>query len=186
VPKSEASSIFSSVLTNQTLMCGAKIIKPCLCVKRNQVLTSREKQIQFAQLCYTHSQSSHKDPKSTTKAIQDHHLVHTEHAHKMYARPSASTSGCINMSTTTSSPGSTSSTSAPPCAATTRDPAARVLPQHCRAPRLLVTRPHRLYVNLAVRREYSSSCRSGSTSTTPYAATTSSSGRTTTSTTYLD
>jgi hypothetical protein len=27
--------------------------------------------------------------------------------------------------------------------------------QPCRAPRLLVTRPHRLYVNLAVRREYS-------------------------------
>jgi hypothetical protein len=54
------------------------------------------------------------------------------------------------------------------------------------APRLLVTRPHRLYVNLAVRREYSSLGRSGSTSTTPYAATTSSFGRTTTSTTHLD
>jgi hypothetical protein len=51
------------------------------------------------------------------------------------------------------------------------------------APRLLVTRPHRLYVNLAVRREYSSSCRSGSTSTMPYAAMTSFSGRTTTLTT---
>jgi hypothetical protein len=78
--KSEASSIFSSVLTNQTLMCGTKVIKPCLHVKS----TSREKQIQFAQLCYTHSQSSHKDPKSTTKAIQDHRLVHTEHARKQY------------------------------------------------------------------------------------------------------
>jgi hypothetical protein len=51
------------------------------------------------------------------------------------------------------------------------------------APRLLVTRPHGLYVNLAVRRGYSSLRRSGSTSTTPYAATTSFSGRTTTSTT---
>jgi hypothetical protein len=61
-------------------------------------------------------------------------------------------------------------------------PAARALPQHCRAPRLLVTRPHRLYVNLTVRREYSFSCRSGSTSTTPYAIATSSSRRTTTST----
>jgi hypothetical protein len=54
------------------------------------------------------------------------------------------------------------------------------------APRLLVTRPHGLYVNLAVRRGYSSLGRSGSTSTTPYAATTSFSGRTTTSTTHLD
>jgi hypothetical protein len=52
-----------------------------------------------------------------------------------------------------------------------------------RALRLLVTRPHGLYVNLAVRRGYSSLGRSGSTSTTPYAATMSFSGRTTTSTT---
>jgi hypothetical protein len=56
---------------------------------------------------------------------------------------------------------------------------------HC-ALRLLVTRLRGLYVNLAVRREYSSPGRSGSTSTTPYAAATSSSGRTTTSTTHLD
>jgi hypothetical protein len=53
-------------------------------------------------------------------------------------------------------------------------PAARTLPLHCRAPRLLVTRPHRLYVNLTC---------SGSTSITSYAATTSFSGRTITSTT---
>jgi hypothetical protein len=52
--------------------------------------------------------------------------------------------------------------------------------------RLLVTRPHRLYVSLAVRREYSSPDHSGSTSPMPYAAATSSSGRTTTSTTHLD
>jgi hypothetical protein len=107
----------------------------------------------------------------------------TQNMHKSSTTP---TSGCINTSTTTSSPGSTGSTSAPPCAATTRDPAARVLPQHCHTPRLLVTRLHRLYVNLVVRHEYSSSCRSGSTSTTPYTAATSSFGRTTTSTTYLD
>jgi hypothetical protein len=55
-----------------------------------------------------------------------------------------------------------------------------------RALQLLATRLHGLYVNLVVRREYSSPGRSGSTSTTPYAAVTSSSGRTTTSTTYLD
>jgi hypothetical protein len=45
-----------------------------------------------------------------------------------------------------------------------------------------VIRPHGLYVNLAVCREYSSFGCSGSTSTTSYAATMSSSGRTTTST----
>jgi hypothetical protein len=39
-------------------------------------------------------------------------------------------------------------------------------------PRLLVTRPHRLYVSLAVRREYSSPGHSGSTSTSPCIATT--------------
>jgi hypothetical protein len=42
-----------------------------------------------------------------------------------------------------------------------------------RALRLLVTRPHGFYVNLAVHREYSSLGHSGSTSTTPYTATTS-------------
>jgi hypothetical protein len=68
------------------------------------------------------------------------------------------------------------------CAASTHHPAARALPQPCRAPRLLVTRVHGLYINLFVRREYSSPGRSGSTSTKPYAAATSSSGRTTTST----
>jgi hypothetical protein len=41
------------------------------------------------------------------------------------------------------------------------------LHQLCRAPRLLITRPHELYLNLAVRREYSSPGCSGSTSTTP-------------------
>jgi hypothetical protein len=41
-----------------------------------------------------------------------------------------------------------------------------------RAPRLLVTRPHRLYVSLAVRREYSSPGHIGSTSTSPCDATT--------------
>jgi hypothetical protein len=81
-----------------------------------------------------------------------------------------------------SSPGRTGSTSALPCAASTRLPATTALHQLRRASRLLVTRTHRLYVNLAVRREYSSPGRSDSTSTTPYTATTSSSGRTTTST----
>jgi hypothetical protein len=81
-----------------------------------------------------------------------------------------------------SSPGRTGSTSTLPCAVTTRHPAARALRQPCRAPRLLVTRPHGLYVNLAVRRGYSSLGRSGSTSNMLYATATSSSGRTTTST----
>jgi hypothetical protein len=49
-------------------------------------------------------------------------------------------------------------------------PAARALRRPRRALRLLVIWPHGLYINLAVRREYSSLGRSGSTSTTPYAA----------------
>jgi hypothetical protein len=70
-------------------------------------------------------------------------------------------------------PGCTGSTSIRPCAATTRLPVARALPRPCRAPRLLVSgrtrststspcaattrlRPHALYVDLAVRRDYSS------------------------------
>jgi hypothetical protein len=44
--------------------------------------------------------------------------------------------------------------------------------QLCRAPQLLVTRSHRLYLNLVVRREYLFPGRSGSTSTTPCSATT--------------
>jgi hypothetical protein len=85
-----------------------------------------------------------------------------------------------------SSPGRIGSTSASSCAASTRLPATGALHQLRRASRLLVTRPHRLYVNLAVRHEYSSPGRSDSTSTTPYTAATLSSGHTTTSTTYLD
>jgi hypothetical protein len=53
-----------------------------------------------------------------------------------------------------------------------RLPVAQALRQPCRAPRLLVTRPHGLYVNLAVRRDYSSPGRTGSTSTLPCAAST--------------
>jgi hypothetical protein len=49
------------------------------------------------------------------------------------------------------------------CAASTHRLAARALPQPCRAPRLLVTRVHGIYVNFVVRREYSSPGRSGST-----------------------
>jgi hypothetical protein len=128
--KSEASSIFSSVLTNQTLMFGTKVIKPCLHVKSNQVLTSREKQIQFAQLCYTHSQSSHKDPKSTTKAFKIIAWC-TQNMHKSSTTP---TSCCINTSTTTSYPGSTGSTSTSPCAASTRLPTAATLHRLRRTP----------------------------------------------------
>jgi hypothetical protein len=55
-----------------------------------------------------------------------------------------------------SSLGRTGSTSTLLCAATTRHSAAHALRQPCRAPRLLVTRPHALYVNLVVHHEYSS------------------------------
>jgi hypothetical protein len=132
--KSEASSIFSSLLTNQTLMCGTKVIKPCLRVKSNQVLNSREKQIQFAQLCYTHSQSSHKDPKSTTKAIQViAWCTQNMHEKQCYAYirlhqhewdySKLLEYNCINSPLSLLS-GRTSSTSATSCAATTRHRAA--------------------------------------------------------------
>jgi hypothetical protein len=52
--------------------------------------------------------------------------------------------------------GCSSATSIVSCVAATRHSAARALPQPCSAPRLLVTRPHVLYANLAVRRDYSS------------------------------
>jgi hypothetical protein len=51
-----------------------------------------------------------------------------------------------------SSPGHSGSTSTSPCIATTRHPAARALRQPCRAPRVLVSRPQRLYIDYAVHR----------------------------------
>jgi hypothetical protein len=51
-----------------------------------------------------------------------------------------------------SSLGRTGSTSTLPCAASTRLPAARALRQPCRAPRVLVSRPQRLYIDYVVRR----------------------------------
>jgi hypothetical protein len=64
-------------------------------------------------------------------------------------------------------PGRIGSTSTTSCAMTTRLPVARALSQLCHASRLHVTRLQRLYVNLAVHREYSSPGCSDSTSTTP-------------------
>jgi hypothetical protein len=48
--------------------------------------------------------------------------------------------------------GNTNSTSVTLCTTTTRHPAAWALRQPCRAPRVLVSRPQRLYINYAVRR----------------------------------
>jgi hypothetical protein len=62
--------------------------------------------------------------------------------------------------------GRTGSTLATSCAATTHLPVASAIHHLRRAPRLLVTRSHGLYINIAVRREYLSPGRSGSTSTT--------------------
>jgi hypothetical protein len=53
-----------------------------------------------------------------------------------------------------------------------RLPVAQALPPHRRAPRLLVIRPHGFYLSTAVRRDYSSPGRTGSTSTSPCAAST--------------
>jgi hypothetical protein len=51
-------------------------------------------------------------------------------------------------------------------------PVAQALPQHRRAPQLVVIRPHEFYLNTVVRRDYSSPGRTGSTSTSPCAAST--------------
>jgi hypothetical protein len=56
---------------------------------------------------------------------------------------------------------------------TTRHPVARALHQLCRAPRLLVTRSHELYLNPAMRRDYSSPGCNDSMSTLPCTVTTS-------------
>jgi hypothetical protein len=69
--------------------------------------------------------------------------------HTMYTRPTASTQVRLH-----------------------RLPVAQALPQHCYAPRLLVIRPHGLYLNTVVRCDYSSPSRTGSTSTSPCAAST--------------
>jgi hypothetical protein len=58
------------------------------------------------------------------------------------------------------------------CAASTHHPAAQALPQPCHALRLLVTRPHGLYVNLAMHRDFSSPGCMGSTSTSSCVAST--------------
>jgi hypothetical protein len=55
---------------------------------------------------------------------------------------------------------------------TTLPPAAAALPQLCCAPRLLITRPHGLCLNLVMHRDYSSPGCTGSTSTSPCAAST--------------
>jgi hypothetical protein len=55
-------------------------------------------------------------------------------------------------STTASSSGITGPTSTSPCIATTRHPAAQALRQPRFAPRVLVSRPQRLYIDYTVRR----------------------------------
>jgi hypothetical protein len=113
-----------------------------------------------------------------TKRLQCPSLQAHGRCTRVLLRPhQAATTRKMYTSTITSTLGNVNSSSTTPCAA----PRHRLVaaPTHCR---LLVARPHGLYVNLVVRREYSSLGRSGSTSTTPYAAATSSSGRTTTST----
>jgi hypothetical protein len=71
-----------------------------------------------------------------------------------------------------SSPGHSGSKSTSSCIPTTRHPAAQALRQPRRAPRVLVSRPQRLYINFAVHADYSSPSRTGSTSTSPCAMST--------------
>jgi hypothetical protein len=84
------------------------------------------------ELCYTHTPEATKD--SPTPCIR-----------KTYASTTTSTLGCMNPCMTT------------PSTATTRLAVTLALLQQRRAPRLLVSRSHRLYFSYAVRRDYSSS-----------------------------
>jgi hypothetical protein len=68
--------------------------------------------------------------------------------------------------------GNIGSTSTLRCAASTHLPAVGALHQLRRAPRLLISRSHGVYINYAVHSDYSSPGRTGSTSTTSCAATT--------------
>jgi hypothetical protein len=69
---------------------------------------------------------------------------------KVYA--TTSTFGCMNTSSATPSLGHSVSTLTTPCDVTTRLPAAAVLHQLRRVPRLLVSRLHGLYLNRVMRR----------------------------------
>jgi hypothetical protein len=71
----------------------------------------------------------------------------------MYMSTTVSTSGCISYAVLRdySLPSHTSSTSTSLCTASTRLPVAAVLRQPCRAPRVLVSRLQRLYINYAAR-----------------------------------
>jgi hypothetical protein len=83
-----------------------------------------------------------------TKFSYDHCYMHTEHVHKY---------DYVDIwlhqhEYDYSSLGRTGSTSTLPCAASTRLSAAQALRQPCRAPRVPVSRPQRLYIDYAVRR----------------------------------
>jgi hypothetical protein len=119
-------------------------------------------------------ESSDQSKHLVTHAREDQHWLFSLRAHKDIPRDFRIFAWCTRQDVRNyTNSGRTGSTSASPCAASTRLPAIAALHQLRRAPRLLVTPPHRLYVNLTVRCEYSSSSRSGSTSTMSYAATTS-------------
>jgi hypothetical protein len=90
-----------------------------------------------------------------------------EYVHFNYSSTIASALNNIDLSS-----GRTSSTSTSSCTVTTHHPTALVLPQPCCAPRVPVSRSQRFYIDYAVRREYSSLGRTGSTSATPCAAST--------------
>jgi hypothetical protein len=87
------------------------------------------------ELCYTHTPEATKD--SPTPSIR-----------KTYVSTTTSTLGCMNPCMTTP---------ITPSTATTRLAVTLALLQQRRAPRLLVSRSHRLYFSYAVHRDYSSS-----------------------------
>jgi hypothetical protein len=82
---------------------------------------------------------------------------------KTYLSTTTSTLGCMNPCTTTP---------ITPSTATTRLAVTLALLQQRRAPRLLISLSHRLYITFVVYRDYSWPGRTGSTSTLPRVATT--------------
>jgi hypothetical protein len=95
--------------------------------------------------CYSHTE------KTTTKP-QDLCLVHMARCTRLHQLLPHRLYVSLAVRREYSSPGHSGSTSTSSCITTTRHPAVRALRQPCRALRVLVSRPQRLYINYAVRR----------------------------------
>jgi hypothetical protein len=112
-------------------------VKTKECIWLLATCTSKATPADFKDLCYIHTQDIHEYNYTAPRLL-------VTRPHGFYVN--------LAVRRDYSSPGRTGSTSTLPCAATTRHPAARALRQPCRAPRVLVSRPQRLYIDYAVRR----------------------------------